>query len=110
VIRLVERRRCRADQTDPFRDGSERRQQRERLELRDIAVCRAAQKVDVVAARARAVREKDQIELRGLGGLRKLDVVPEIAPRVDPRIRMPPCGDVMSRRIEKSAEAQMTLA
>jgi len=63
-----------------------------------------------VATRARAVREKDQIEFRGLRGLRKLDVVPEIAPRVDQRVGMPPCGNVMSRRIEKSAEAQMTLA
>jgi hypothetical protein len=68
----------------------------------------ATQEVDVVAARARTVGEEHEVELRGLGGLSKLHVVPEVAARIGRCMRMTPRGDMMAGRIQKRAEAQVS--
>lgn len=71
---------------------------------------RAAEKLHIVAARARAVGEKHQIELRGFRSLGEFHVMPEIHTGVGLRFGMTPCCDMVACRIEKSAKAQMAAA
>jgi hypothetical protein len=110
MVRLVETGRRRGHQTHVVRDGCQRRQQGNGFELRHVAVRRAAEKVHVVAPRAGAVGEKQQIELRGLRSLGKPDVMSEVDAGIGLRLGMAPCGNVMPGRVEKGAEAQMASA
>ena len=56
------------------------------------------------------VGEKDHVELGALGRLRHFHIVLEIDASVGLRARMPPGRDMMTGRIEKGAESELTFA
>ena len=106
VIGLVVGRRRRADEADVLRHRRERREQRHRLDPRDVG--RARQGFAIVALAGQRVGRKHQIEQPALGGLRHLDIFREIQPAVRPGILVPPAGDVMRRRPQEHAELDLS--
>jgi hypothetical protein len=107
MIGLVVGRRSRGNETDIAGHGGQRRQQGDRLELRDVAGCRAAQRVDIRAARADAVSHEDQVEFRRFGDLRQPDIMREIGSGIGLRFRMAPRSDMVAGGIEKSSELEL---
>jgi hypothetical protein len=63
----------------------------------------AAEHLGIVAARAGAIGQKQQIEARRLGRLRQRRVVANVEARARHGVRVPPGGDVMAGRIKESA-------
>ena len=103
---LIEAGRGRAHQADALGHGRERRQQRERLELRHIAVRGAAQYLRPVAPGAHTVGQKQQVKARRLGDLGQLTVVTDVEPRTGHRVRVAPGRDVVAGGVQKGAKAQ----
>src|SRR5688572_6903174 len=104
VIGLIVGCRGGSDETNIARDGGKCRQQGDRLELRDIADGRAAERFDVRSAGADAVSHEDQVELCCFGHLRQADIVRKIGTGVSLRIWMAPGSDVVAGGIKKSSK------
>ena len=105
VERLVVGRGGGGHEADALCHRREMGEQGERLELSDVTDRRAAQGVDVVAADADPVCEKDQVELRRLGHLGEAAVMGGVDPRIRLRRGVPPRRDVVPARIEEGTEA-----
>src|SRR5262249_2709646 len=87
----------------------ERREQRERLEVRDV-LRRAPERLHVGLANAGIVGEEHHVELGALGGWRDLGVVLEIDPGIGLRPRVPPGCNMMPGWIEERAEPHLTFS
>ncbi len=110
VIGLVEGGRGGRHEADILRHRRESGKQGDRLELGDITLGRAMERLRIGSARSHTVSHEDQIELRSFGDLRQLDIVGEIRTGVGLRQRMPPGGNVVPGRIKKSPELQLPLS
>ena len=105
VIGLVVGRRRGAHETDVLRHRRERRQQRHRVDPRDIGGSR--QRFPVVAFAGQRIGREQQIEQPALGGSGGLDIFRKIQPTVGPCILVPPAGDVMRRRAQKHSKLDL---
>jgi hypothetical protein len=86
-------------------DGSQCRQQGDRLERVDARMRLAAGGLDIVEAHADAVGEKDGVELGGLGQLRQLDVVFKFG--ACRSVLVAPCRDMVAGEQQEGTELDL---